>query len=251
MNKISNLNIFIILITAILIRVMSIYFFGDSKIDNEWGIMLNNLENYKILSIRSVEGVPVPNLFMPPLYPMFLYSIKLAIKNYDFFINTVLTIQLILSLVSIIFIFKILLQIFAKKLSLIKSGDYDAVLGSRFMKESKVFNYPIQKLILNRIFNYFVGLIFWNNYNDYTNAFKIYKKKALEDISPFISESFNIFLEIPLKIISRKYKYKIMPINWIGRTKGVSKFKIKELRSKYLFTLIYCFMEKNLLNIKK
>ena len=135
--------------------------------------------------------------------------------------------------------------------SLIKSGDYDAVLGSRFMKESKVFNYPIQKLILNRIFNYFVGLIFWNNYNDYTNAFKIYKKKALEDISPFISESFNIFLEIPLKIISRKYKYKIMPINWVGRTKGVSKFKIKELRSKYLFTLIYCFMEKNLLNIKK
>ena len=206
MNKISNLNIFIILITAILIRVMSIYFFGDSKIDNEWGIMLNNLENYKILSIRSVEGVPVPNLFMPPLYPMFLYSIKLAIKNYDFFINTVLTIQLILSLVSIIFIFKILLQIFAKKLSLIGTLIY---------------------------------------------AFKIYKKKALEDISPFISESFNIFLEIPLKIISRKYKYKIMPINWIGRTKGVSKFKIKELKSKYLFTLIYCFMEKNLLNIKK
>ena len=31
----------------------------------------------------------------------------------------------------------------------------------------------------------------------------------------------------------------------------VSKFKIKELRSKYLFTLIYCFIEKNLLNIKK
>jgi dolichol-phosphate mannosyltransferase len=77
------------------------------------------------------------------------------------------------------------------------------------------------------------------------------KKKTLEEISPLISESFNIFLEIPLKIISRKYKYKIIPINWNGRTKGVSKFKIRELRSKYLFTLIYCFIEKNLLNIKK
>ena len=135
--------------------------------------------------------------------------------------------------------------------SIISSGDYDAVLGSRFMKESKVLNYPIQKLFLNRIFNYFVGLIFWNSYNDYTNAFKIYKKKTLDEISPIISESFNIFLEIPLKIISRKYKYKIIPINWTGRTKGVSKFKIKELGSKYLFTLIYCFIEKNLLNIKK
>ncbi len=138
-----------------------------------------------------------------------------------------------------------------KYYSLITNENYDAVLGSRFMKESKVLNYPIQKLILNRIFNYFVGLIFWNNYNDYTNAFKIYKKKTLEEIGPLISESFNIFLEIPLKIISRKYKYKVTPINWTGRIKGTSKFKIKELRSKYLFTLIYCFIEKNLLNIKK
>jgi len=135
--------------------------------------------------------------------------------------------------------------------SLINEGDYDAILGSRFLNGSNVTNYPIQKLILNRIFNYFVGLVFWNSYNDYTNAFKIYKKRTLEEISPLISESFNIFLEIPLKIISRKYKYKIVPINWTGRTKGVSKFRIKELRSKYLFTLIYCFIEKNLLNIKK
>ena len=135
--------------------------------------------------------------------------------------------------------------------SLIKTGEFDAILGSRFIKKSKVLNYPLQKLVLNRVFNYFVCLIFWNNYNDYTNAFKIYKKKTLLEISPLISESFNIFLEIPLKIISRNYKYKIIPINWTGRIKGVSKFKIKELRSKYLFTLIYCFIEKNLLNIKK
>ena len=134
---------------------------------------------------------------------------------------------------------------------LINSDNYDAILGSRFLKESKVLDYPFQKLILNRFFNYFVGLVFWNKYNDYTNAFKIYKKSALIEISPLISESFNIFLEIPLKIISRKYNYKIIPISWIGRKKGASKFKIKELGSKYLFTLIYCFIEKNLLNIKK
>ena len=93
--------------------------------------------------------------------------------------------------------------------TLINTGDYDAILGSRFMKESKVSNYPIQKLVLNRIFNYFVGLIFWNNYNDYTNAFKIYKKKTLNEISPLISESFNIFLEIPLKIISKNTNIKL------------------------------------------
>ena len=68
---------------------------------------------------------------------------------------------------------------------------------------------------------------------------------------PLVSESFNVFLEMPLKVISRNYTFEIIPINWIGRKKGKAKFKIKELRSKYLFTLIYCFIEKNLLNLKK
>ena len=127
----------------------------------------------------------------------------------------------------------------------------DAFLGSRFLKDSKVTGYPLQKLILNRIFNFFVSLIFWNKYNDYTNAFKIYKKDVLQTMMPFVSESFNIFLEIPLKIISRNYTYEITSISWYGRKKGKAKFRIKELRSKYLFTLLYCFLEKILLNIKK
>ena len=67
---------------------------------------------------------------------------------------------------------------------------------------------------------------------------------------PFVSESFNIFLEIPLKIISRKYSYEITSINWYNRKLGTAKFNIKELRAKYLFTLIYCFIEKVLLNKK-
>ncbi len=134
---------------------------------------------------------------------------------------------------------------------IIEKKNVDAVLGSRFIKGSKIKDYPFQKLILNRVFNLFVSLIFWNKFNDYTNAFKIYKKEALLSIKPLVSESFNIFLEIPLKIISRNYNYSIVPISWTGRKKGKAKFKIKELRSKYLFTLIYCFIEKNLLNIKK
>ena len=135
--------------------------------------------------------------------------------------------------------------------SILNSQNFDAVLGSRFLKDSKITDYPMGKLILNRIFNKFVSLIFWNKFNDYTNAFKIYKKKILLEIMPLISEDFNIFLEIPLKIISRNYKYEVIPISWYGRKKGKSKFRIKELRSKYLFTLIYCFIEKNLLNLKK
>jgi len=123
----------------------------------------------------------------------------------------------------------------------------DAVFGSRFTSQSIVKGYPLQKLILNRIFNHITKWLFWTNYSDFTNAFKIYKTDVLKKIRPIVSENFNIFLELPLKIISRKFTYSIIPINWQNRKVGKAKFKMKELSSKYLFTLLYCFLEKVLL----
>jgi len=148
MIKISNFKIYLIFLAAIISRALSIYYFGDNKIDNEWGIMLNNLENYKILSIRSVDGVSVPNLFMPPLYPAFLYSIKILIKNANFFVNTVLIIQLILSAISIIFIFKILLEIFSRNLSLIGSIVY-AFFPLNIYAASQTSSVVLQVFLIN------------------------------------------------------------------------------------------------------
>ena len=71
MTKIQKYYLFIILILSITARVISIYLFGDTEVSNEWGILLNNLENNDILSVHSVQGTPVPNVFMPPLYPFF------------------------------------------------------------------------------------------------------------------------------------------------------------------------------------
>ena len=95
--------------------------------------------------------------------------------------------------------------------------NFDAVFGSRFVNGSKIVNYPKKKLILNRIFNLVTKILFFSDYNDFTNAFKIYKKSSLLRTFPLVSESFNIFLELPLKIISRKMRYKIIPISWTNR----------------------------------
>ena len=130
----------------------------------------------------------------------------------------------------------------------INSNDQiDAVFGSRFISGSKVNNYPKLKLFLNRIANNIIKIIFFSKYNDFTNAFKIYKKKALVKLFPLVSENFNIFLELSLKVECRKLDYKIIPISWNGRKHGQSKFKIKEIGSKYIFTMLYCFLEKILL----
>lgn len=132
-----------------------------------------------------------------------------------------------------------------------KNPKLDAIFGTRFAKVSKVINYPYFKLILNRLANNFIKILFLSDYNDFTNAFKLYKKKTLLNLLPIVSENFNVFLELPLKIITRSYNYKVIPINWYGRKTGNSKFKIKEIGSMYIFTMFYCLLEKTLLKKRK
>ena len=62
--------------------------------------------------------------------------------------------------------------------------------------------------------------------------------------APLLSKHFNLTVELPLKAIVRGYTYAVVPINWYNRTTGVSKLKIKEMGSRYLFIVLYVWLEK-------
>jgi dolichol-phosphate mannosyltransferase len=123
---------------------------------------------------------------------------------------------------------------------------FDCVFGSRFIKGGKVYDYPIHKLMINRLANLFVKVLFGIHYNDTTNAFKAYRREVIEGISPLISHHFNLTVEMPLKAVIRGYSSAIVPISWRNRKTGISKLKIKEMGSRYLFIVLYLFSEKML-----
>lgn len=120
----------------------------------------------------------------------------------------------------------------------------DCVFGTRWTPPGKVHDYPAPKLLLNRVFNFMVQVLFGLRYNDITNAFKLYRRAAVEGAKPLISHHFNLTVELPLKTIVRGYTYAIEPNEWINRKTGESKLKIKEMGSRYMFILLYCLIEK-------
>ncbi len=120
----------------------------------------------------------------------------------------------------------------------------DCVFGTRFSKESQVVDYPWLKLGLNRLANLFIQLVFGLRYNDVTNAFKLYRRSCIVGLRPLISHHFNLTVELPLKAIIRGYTYTVVPNDWINRKAGESKLKIKEMGSRYLFIVLYCFIER-------
>jgi dolichol-phosphate mannosyltransferase len=121
---------------------------------------------------------------------------------------------------------------------------WDAVFGSRFIRGGGVIDYPAHKLLLNRVANLFLRLLFNAPLNDFTNAFKAYHRRALDGCRPFLSPHFNLTVELPLKTIVRGYSWTVIPITWRNRRTGVSKLRLREMGSRYLFIALYCWLEK-------
>jgi dolichol-phosphate mannosyltransferase len=118
------------------------------------------------------------------------------------------------------------------------------VFGSRFMPGGGVIDYPKFKLFVNRRVNWFIRMLFRIKLNDTTNAFKAYRRTVIDGCRPFLSPHFNLTVEVPLKAIIRHYSWTTMPITWRNRTTGVAKLKLKEMGSRYLFIVLYCWLEK-------
>lgn len=124
---------------------------------------------------------------------------------------------------------------------------YDCVFGSRFLKGSRTSNYPRFKLMVNRLVNTMMRLLFWTRFNDLTNSFKAFRSHVLRECGPYRASHFNITIELSLSALIRNYNILQVPISWQGRTWGSSNLHLKEMGRRYLSTLIKIYFEKILI----
>ena len=123
---------------------------------------------------------------------------------------------------------------------------FECALGSRFVPGGSVTDYPRHKLVMNRVVNWSIRALFRHGYDDTTNAFKAYRREVIDAVQPLLSPHFNLTVEIPLKAIVRGFSYAVVPITWRNRTTGESKLRLQEMGSRYLFIVLYVFLEHHL-----
>tara|TARA_B100001093_G_scaffold513652_1_gene586008 strand:+ start:350 stop:1087 length:738 start_codon:yes stop_codon:yes gene_type:complete len=121
--------------------------------------------------------------------------------------------------------------------------DLDCIFGDRWSKNSPK-NYPVVKRFFNRMGNKIIGTLFRINYYDFTNSFKMYKRSSLIKIYPILSNHFSITIELPLKMVTRGFNYKIIDNSWENREHGVSKMKLFNSLITYSIIIIYCLIDK-------
>ncbi len=116
--------------------------------------------------------------------------------------------------------------------------DYDCIMGSRYLKESKILtNQPLTRRILSRSFNILTRLILNLQYKDTQAGAKIFKKQAIHSILENLNTpGWGFDVNILYKIKKRGYKIKETPIEWSDT--GGSKLKLRKAIPGMFISLI-------------
>jgi hypothetical protein len=101
-----------------------------------------------------------------------------------------------------------------------------------------VEGYPPLKLLVNRLGNQAMRLLFGRSENDLSNALKAYHADVLRAAGPFESDHFEIFVELPLKALAVGARVATVPVEWRGRRAGASKLKLVTQVPRYAAVIL-------------
>lgn len=115
-----------------------------------------------------------------------------------------------------------------------RAGEKTIVVGSRYLKKSKIINWPVKRLLLSRLANFYTKAILAVPLCDYTNGFRLYPREAVKIIAKTTSLVKGYAQLAETAFILNKYGFSFVevPTTFVNRKKGVSKTDWKEyLRS--------------------
>jgi len=106
-----------------------------------------------------------------------------------------------------------------------KAKQYDLVIGSRYVKDGRIQNWPLHRLILSRGANIYVRMVTGLRIFDSTGGFNCYRRKILEniDLDSIISDGYAFQIEMKYRLWKKGFSIREVPITFIDRARGTSK----------------------------
>ncbi len=125
-------------------------------------------------------------------------------------------------------------------------GQYDMVIGSRYVHDGGMVNWSIKRLLISMFANYMLKLILGIDQKDCSGGFKCYRATLLQKIGidRIISPGYVFYVEILYRALKAGARVKEIPIIFVNRGKGKSKLGMGEVvgYAKNIFKLKFLTM---------
>ena len=118
----------------------------------------------------------------------------------------------------------------------IENENYDLIIGSRYLKTSKIVGWPLKRKIFSKFANLLAQILFGFDISDYTNGFRIYSSRSINEILKYeIKNNGFIYLTETLVILkNKKFRISEYPTIFINRKFGNSSLKLNEIINSLL-----------------
>ncbi|MCC2630516.1 MAG: glycosyl transferase, group 2 family protein [Candidatus Paceibacter sp.] len=125
------------------------------------------------------------------------------------------------------------------KTLLAASADDTLVIGSRYLKDSKILNWPLTRRIFSKCANFYANMILHIGIHDYTNGYRVYGREALKKLEPekIKGQGYIVLSEISFQLFRKDVKFVEVPTVFVNRRRGASNFSLKEIREAFLSVL--------------
>ena len=117
-----------------------------------------------------------------------------------------------------------------RNISFFYKNSLDLLIGSRYLKGSKIINWPLSRRLLSKFSNIFSRFLLGVPVNDYTNGFRFYSKPAARTVISKCNKTgggFIILSEIILILSKNNFKISEIKSTFINRVRGESSVNFK------------------------
>lgn len=120
-----------------------------------------------------------------------------------------------------------------------KSGAKTIVVGSRYIKGSKIINWPIKRRIASKISNLLVRITLGMPLHDNTNGYRCYPKGAISHLlsREYISGGYIVLSEAAYLLKKKGYKFTEVQSVFFNRRRGKSNANISEFLNAFVTLL--------------
>ena len=124
-----------------------------------------------------------------------------------------------------------------RNISFFYNNSLDLLIGSRYLKDSEIINWPISRKILSKLSNVLARILLRVPVNDYTNGYRFYSKRAVKTIVSKCNKlggGFIILSEIILVLYKKNYKISEIQTIFRNRIRGESSVNLNLVFESFL-----------------
>ena len=138
-----------------------------------------------------------------------------------------------------------------RNINFFQKNSLDLLIGSRYLKESKIINWGLRRRIFSLLANYLAKSLLKIPIYDFTNGYRIYSQRAVKKITKNcgkIGGGFIVLSEILVELYINNFTIGEIKSKFVDRKRGESSINLKLIMVSLLGLLKLYFNKKKKIN---